>query len=72
VSDAVDDQAAPLRLLIAVPSASDKGQQRHTIAELRRANSELVRANSEPRVERDAADVLLGAAMDELLEVRGS
>jgi hypothetical protein len=37
---------------------------------LQERNRELCEANENLRVERDAADVLLGAAMDEVLRAR--
>lgn len=40
------------------------------VATERRRNRELVESNTNLRVERDAADVLLGKAMDELAEPR--
>jgi hypothetical protein len=45
-----------------------KAQRLYTALEKeRRINNELREANANLRIERDAADVLLGAAMDDLL-----
>jgi hypothetical protein len=50
----------------------ENGRLRDELRRTDRECQELVEANANLRVERDATDVLLGAAMDELLAGSGS
>ena len=51
---------------------AENAQLRATVRSLRARSRELSESNCNLRVERDATDVLLGEAIDELLERRGA